>query len=112
VPSDGAEQTRLRALNTEISSLRTRFKHNVLKATADGAVAVDDLKDLDGLSEGQIGAAAQAAAARGLTGSGSSHCRTPPTSRCWGSSRTVRCANAFTTPRSAGHRVGRRTTPR
>src|SRR5207302_886844 len=46
----------------------TRFKHNVLKATADGAVAVDDLKDLDGLSEGQIGAAAEAAAARGLTG--------------------------------------------
>src|SRR3989440_3406575 len=63
-----AEQTRLRALNTEISSLTTRFKHNVLKATAAGAVAVDDLKDLDGLSEGQIGAAAQAAAARGLTG--------------------------------------------
>jgi peptidyl-dipeptidase Dcp len=63
-----AEQTRLRALNTAISSLTTRFKHNVLKATADGAVAVDDLKDLDGLSQGQIGAAAQAAAARGLTG--------------------------------------------
>jgi peptidyl-dipeptidase Dcp len=62
------EQTRLRALNTEISSLTTRFKHNVLKATAAGAVAVDDLTDLDGLAEGQIGAAAQAAAARGLTG--------------------------------------------
>ena len=63
-----AEQTRLRALNTEISSLTTRFKHNVLKATADGAVTVEDLEDLDGLSEGQTGAAAQAAAARGLTG--------------------------------------------
>ena len=63
-----AEQTRLRALNTEISSLTTRFKHNVLKATAAGAVAVDDLKDLEGLSPEQIGAAAQAAAARGLTG--------------------------------------------
>lgn len=62
------DQTRLRALNTEISSLSTRFKHNVLKATADGAVVVDDIKDLDGLSEGQIGAAAAAAAARGLTG--------------------------------------------
>src|SRR5256714_6031895 len=60
-----AEQTRLRALNTEISSLTTRFKHNVLKATADGAVAVEDLKDLEGLSPEQIGAAAQAAAARG-----------------------------------------------
>jgi len=63
-----AEQTRLRALNTEISSLTTRFKHNVLKATAAGAVAVEDLKDLEGLSQEQIGAAAQAAAARGLTG--------------------------------------------
>src|SRR2546430_14105437 len=42
-----AEQTRLRALNTEISTLTTRFKHNVLKATADGAVAVEDLKDLE-----------------------------------------------------------------
>src|SRR5438552_2173893 len=63
-----AEQTRLRTLNTEISSLTTRFKHNVLKATTDGAVAVDNLQDLDGLSAGQIGAAAHAAAARGLTG--------------------------------------------
>src|SRR5712671_4054249 len=63
-----AEQTRLRTLNTEISSLTTRFKHNVLKATTDGAVAVDNLQDLDGLSAGQIGAAAHAAAPRGLTG--------------------------------------------
>jgi peptidyl-dipeptidase Dcp len=63
-----AEQTRLRALNTEISSLMTRFKHNLLKATAEAAVVVDEVKDLDGLSDGQIGAAAQAAAARGLSG--------------------------------------------
>src|SRR5207244_12515725 len=63
-----ADQTRLRALNTEISTLTTRFKHNVLKATADGAVVVDEVRDIDGLSEGQIGAAAQAAAARGLGG--------------------------------------------
>src|SRR5437660_5934790 len=63
-----ADQTRLRALNTAISTLPTRFKHNVLKATADGAVVVDEVRDLDGLSEGQIGAAAQAAAARGLGG--------------------------------------------
>ncbi|HEX4649097.1 MAG TPA: M3 family metallopeptidase [Steroidobacteraceae bacterium] len=63
-----ADQTRLRTLNTEIASLMTRFKHNVLKATADAAVVVDDVKDLDGLSESQVGAAAQAAAARGLSG--------------------------------------------
>src|SRR5207248_1634250 len=60
---------RMQEIDTEMApTLTTRFKHNVLKATADGAVAVEDLKDLDGLSEGQIGAATQAAAARGLTG--------------------------------------------
>ena len=62
------EQARLRELNREISSLTTRFKQNVLKATTAGAVEVDDVHELDGLSESQIGAAAQAAAARGLNG--------------------------------------------
>ena len=63
-----AEQDRLRTLNTQISSLTTRFKQNVLKATADGAVAVDSVAELDGLSASQIGAAAQAASTRGLNG--------------------------------------------
>jgi peptidyl-dipeptidase Dcp len=62
------EQARLRDLNKQISSLTTRFKQNVLKATTDGAVVVDQVGDLDGLSQEQIGAAAQAAAARGLSG--------------------------------------------
>jgi len=70
---DGARLTitqkaRLRVLNAEISTLRTRFKQNVLKATADSAVVVDDVADLQGLSAAQIGAATQAAAARGLAG--------------------------------------------
>ena len=60
------EQKRLRAINEEISTLTTRFRQNVLKATADGAVVVDKVADLDGLSAVQIGAAAQAAADRGL----------------------------------------------
>ena len=47
---------------------RRSFKQNVLKATAEGAVVVDNVRELDGLSSGQIGAAAQAAAARGLGG--------------------------------------------
>jgi len=63
-----SDQARLRDLNKEISSLTTRFKQNVLKATADGAVAVDDVAELDGLSAVQVGAAAQAAAARGMSG--------------------------------------------
>jgi peptidyl-dipeptidase Dcp len=63
-----AAKTRLRALNEQISSLQTQFKQNVLKATKDGAVVVDRVEDLDGLSAEQIGAAAAAATARGLTG--------------------------------------------
>jgi peptidyl-dipeptidase Dcp len=64
----GAQKARLRVLNEQISSLRTRFKQNVLKATADSAVVVDDVAELEGLSAGQLGAARQAAAARGLEG--------------------------------------------
>ena len=61
-----ADQQRLREINEQISTLTTRFRQNVLKATADGAVVVDRESDLDGLTPVQIGAAAQAAAARGL----------------------------------------------
>jgi peptidyl-dipeptidase Dcp len=62
----GADQARLRAINEQISTLTTRFRHNVLKATADAAVVVDKASDLDGLTAVQIGAAARAAADRGL----------------------------------------------
>ena len=62
------QQARLKDLNKQISSLTTRFKHNVLKATAEGAVVVDDVAQLDGLSAQQIGAAAEAAATRGMQG--------------------------------------------
>jgi peptidyl-dipeptidase Dcp len=62
------QQARLKDLNKQIASLTTRFKHNLLKATADGAVVVDEAVQLDGLSSEQIGAAAQAATARGLSG--------------------------------------------
>jgi peptidyl-dipeptidase Dcp len=62
------QQERLKDLNKQISSLTTRFKQNVLKATADGAVVVDDAAQLDGLTSEQVGAAAEAAAARGLRG--------------------------------------------
>jgi peptidyl-dipeptidase Dcp len=61
-----ADQKRLREINEQISTLTTRFRQNVLKATADGAVVVDRQADLDGLTPVQIGAAAQAAASRGL----------------------------------------------
>src|SRR3569833_2814441 len=64
----GTEKARLRDINRELSSLTTQFKQNVLKATKSGAVVVDDVTQLDGLSAVQIGAAAAAAEARGLTG--------------------------------------------
>ena len=63
-----ADKARLRSFNEEISSLQTRFRQNVLTASKEGAVVVDSVAELDGLSAEQIGAAERAAAARGLTG--------------------------------------------
>jgi peptidyl-dipeptidase Dcp len=62
------DKARLRSLNEQLSSLTTQFKQNVLKATADGAVVVDTVAELDGLTPEQIGSAAQAAQTRGLKG--------------------------------------------
>jgi peptidyl-dipeptidase Dcp len=62
------DKARLKKINEQLSSLATKFRQDVLKATKDGAVVVDDVKELDGLSPEQIGAAAQAAKARGLEG--------------------------------------------
>src|SRR5581483_9129128 len=61
-------KARLRGFNEELASLMTQFRQNVLKASKDGAVVVDSAEDLEGLSPEQIGAAAQAAAARDLPG--------------------------------------------
>lgn len=63
-----ADQARLRALNSDIAALSTRFGQNVLKATTEGAITVDKVEDLKGLSAEQVSAAAQAAEARGLKG--------------------------------------------
>ncbi|MEJ0008137.1 MAG: hypothetical protein WDM77_17675 [Steroidobacteraceae bacterium] len=60
-----AEKSGLKAINTQISSLTTRFRQNVLKATSDGAGVVDSAAELAGLAAEQVGAAAEAAAARG-----------------------------------------------
>jgi peptidyl-dipeptidase Dcp len=65
---DDAGKARLKTLNTQISSLTTQFKQNVLKSTKEGAVVVDSVDQLEGLSTEQIGAAASAATTRGLSG--------------------------------------------
>lgn len=63
-----ADKAKLKQLNTDISTASTAFQQNVRKAMVDGGVVVDTLAELDGLSEGEIGAAAEAAKERGLTG--------------------------------------------
>jgi peptidyl-dipeptidase Dcp len=63
-----SDKTKLRALNQEEATLETRFEQRLLAATKAGAIVVDDSTQLDGLSAGEIGAAAQAAADRKLTG--------------------------------------------
>lgn len=63
-----ADKAELKQLNEQLSSLTTQFRQNVLKATKEGAVVVDDVKELDGLSPEQLSAAVEAAKARGLDG--------------------------------------------
>ena len=65
---DDAAKARLKALNAEQADLQTRFQANLLKATNDGAVVVDDRARLAGLGESAITAAADAARERGLDG--------------------------------------------
>jgi peptidyl-dipeptidase Dcp len=62
------DKAKLKQLNEQIASLSNDFQQNVLKATKDAAVVVDNVSELDGLSPEQIGAAAEAAKARGLNG--------------------------------------------
>jgi len=63
-----AQRDRLKELNEELSKLETQFGKNVLADTNDLAVLVDTEKELDGLSENQIAAAATAAKDRGHEG--------------------------------------------
>ncbi len=65
---DDAGQARMREINTELASLQTTFRQNVLAEVNDRAVAVNSVEALDGMSEGEIAAAKTAAEARGLQG--------------------------------------------
>ncbi|MBN9607115.1 MAG: M3 family metallopeptidase [Actinomycetales bacterium] len=65
---DEAEKDELRALNAELSTLTTRFEKDLLADTNDLAVHVTDPAELAGLGGGELSAAAEAAAARGLEG--------------------------------------------
>ncbi len=63
-----ADKVRVRALNQELSKLSTDFSTKLLAGTKAGALVVDRVSDLDGLSADEIETAAQAAKSRGLTG--------------------------------------------
>jgi peptidyl-dipeptidase Dcp len=65
---DEAAKERLTALNQRLSTLTTTFEKNLLRDTNDLAVVFDDVAELDGLAEGELSAAAQAALDRGLEG--------------------------------------------
>ena len=65
---DGSEKERLKELNQQLATLTTRFEKNLLADTNDLAVHLTDVADLDGLEPGEISAARQAAADRGLDG--------------------------------------------
>jgi len=65
---DDAEKERLKALNQEISTLTTRFEKNLLADTNELAVHVTDAAELVGLGDGEVSAAREAAAGRGLDG--------------------------------------------
>lgn len=61
-------KVKIRALNEEQAALMTQFQQAMLKQTERASVIVDDAAQLDGLSEGQIAAAAEAAKAAGQEG--------------------------------------------
>ena len=58
----------LKVLNEKLSKLSTQFDKNVLADSNDLAVIIDDVKELDGLSENEIAACAAAAKDRGVDG--------------------------------------------
>ena len=65
---NGADQTKLRAINTELASLRAAFQQKLVAAAKAGALVVDDKAKLAGLDEAALAAAAAAAKDRQLDG--------------------------------------------
>ncbi len=62
------DKERLRDINADLASLEATFSSNVLSEVNDSAIVVDARAALAGLSDGEITAAAEAAAARDLQG--------------------------------------------
>jgi len=62
------QQTRIREINERMSALSTEWSSSQLAITRESAVLVDDVALLEGMSDGQIAAAAEAARNRGEEG--------------------------------------------
>src|SRR5439155_22820075 len=63
-----ADKIRMRSINQELSKLSTEFSNKLLAGTKTGALVVDNVSQLDGLSDPEIQTAAEAAKQRGLAG--------------------------------------------
>ncbi len=65
---DEATKTKIREVNGELSTLTTQFGQNLLLATKNNAVVVEDVAELAGLSESDVAALAAAGEAAGQPG--------------------------------------------
>ena len=63
-----AEKASLRAINSELAKLQTRFSQNVLNEVNDSFLVVHSREELNGLGDAQIETAADEAESRGLNG--------------------------------------------
>jgi peptidyl-dipeptidase Dcp (EC 3.4.15.5). Metallo peptidase. MEROPS family M03A len=62
------QKAELKALNTEAAALTSQFNQRLLAADKAGGLVVDNVRQLDGLSDDDIDAAARAAEEKGLQG--------------------------------------------
>jgi len=62
------QQNRVRTLNEQLSTLQTKFEDNLLAVTKERSVLVADVAELDGMTEGDVAAAADRAKERGHDG--------------------------------------------
>lgn len=65
---DDAAKEQLRDLNSRIATLNTRFEKQLLADANDLAVLIEEVADLDGLTDGEVSAAAEAARQHGHDG--------------------------------------------
>jgi peptidyl-dipeptidase Dcp len=63
-----SDKSRLRALNQEEAQLSTAFQNKLLAGTKAAALVIDDRAQLEGLNDGEIATAAEAAKERGTPG--------------------------------------------